>query len=58
MHDDRELSRDGDLGFTEPVALNVRKPGLQLSDIVRKRVDLGTGSNLLDRAKRSSPEAA
>ena len=43
----------------------LRKPALHLSDIVRKRVHpiyrvghLGTGSNLLDRAERSSPEAA
>ena len=36
----------------------LRKPGLHPSDIVRERVHLGSGSNLLDRAERSSPEAA
>ena len=46
------------VAFIGPV--KVRKSALHLSDLVRKRVHLlsgghlGTGSNLLDRAERSS----
>src|ERR1700739_1325998 len=36
----------------------MRKSELHPSDIVRNRVHLGRASNLLNRAERSSPEAA
>jgi hypothetical protein len=56
----RQIAQEG-YKRTPPISLYLRKPALHPSDIVRKSLSgrhLETGGNLLDRAERSSPEAA